>query len=162
MDLKTKLEQLCEPALKDLGFLLIQIHMSGAHHVMLQITIERADLEPMSMNDCVKASRELSALLDVEDPIEAAYTLEVSSPGDDRPLVKPQDFVRFIGEQIKFETSMMIDGCKRFKGQLIAANETEFTVRTATQEAVVIAYNQLFKARLNPIQPELQTKKRRS
>ena len=84
----------------------------------LQIMAERKDRAEMSVEDCVEISRALSALLDVENPIESAYTLEVSSPGLDRPLVRLADYDRFSGREARIETQTPVEGRKRFKGRL--------------------------------------------
>lgn len=93
----------------------------------LQIMAERAD-GTMTVEDCEDVSRMISPLLDVEDPIDRAYHLEISSPGIDRPLVRMSDFARWRGHIAKIETSVMVDGRKRFRG----------TITGMTQDAVTI------------------------
>jgi len=85
----------------------------------LQVMIERADGEEISVEDCATASRAISALLDVEDPISDAYELEVSSPGIDRPLTRPKDFERYSGFVARIEIKHAVDGRKRFRGRLL-------------------------------------------
>ena len=93
-----EIERLIAPSLAAQGYDVVRVLlMGGARHATLQIMIERADRMAVSVDDCTAASRTVSALLDVEDPIAGTYTLEVSSPGIDRPLVKPADFDRFTG-----------------------------------------------------------------
>jgi ribosome maturation factor RimP len=117
------IEQLIEPTLNDMGFELVRAQMVGKDSSTLQIMAERrggegAEPETMTVADCAKISRAISAILDVEDPIKGTYTLEVSSPGLDRPLVRERDFTRFAGSTAKVEMAHAIDGQRRFKGLL--------------------------------------------
>ena len=116
-------ERLVEPPLDGLGYDLVRVQLSGGAAQTLQIMAERKDRAEMSVEDCAQISRTVSALLDVEDPIPGAYTLEVSSPGLDRPLVRLDDYVRFGGQQARLETRHPVDGQKRFKGQLAGVRE---------------------------------------
>jgi ribosome maturation factor RimP len=84
--------------------------------------VERLDQSPMTVDDCARISRALSAVLDVEDPIQGAYTLEVSSPGIDRPLVRLSDFARFAGHAARIELNRLIDGRRRYQGRLIGTD----------------------------------------
>jgi ribosome maturation factor RimP len=106
-----------EPVLGDLGFRLVRVRLTGVNGLTLQIMAERPD-GTMSVEDCEAASRGLSPVLDMEDPIERAYNLEVSSPGIDRPLVRPSDFTRWAGYEAKIDMTVPIDGRRRFRGVL--------------------------------------------
>lgn len=151
MDTRKTIESLIEPALRDLGYDLVRVMLTGTTRLKLEVMIERMDGNPVSINDCVRASRELSALLDVADPIEKSYVLEVSSPGLDRPLTKKEDFIRFVGSTIKLETHDLVDGSRRFKGLLQAANEREITiVGEKKDQPVTLRYEQIAKAKLQP------------
>lgn len=112
-----RIAHLIEPLLDTLGFRLVRVRLSSRDGLTLQVMIERYD-GTVTVEDCEQASRALSPLLDVEDPIGKAYHLEVSSPGIDRPLVTVGDFVRWQGHLAKVETSRLIDGRKRFKGKI--------------------------------------------
>ena len=101
-----------------MGYEVVRVQVTGGQHAVLQIMAERADGAPMTVEDCADLSRSISALLDVEDPIKNAYTLEVSSPGIDRPLTRLKDYERFAGFEAKLETRLAVDGRKRFKGML--------------------------------------------
>ncbi len=101
-----------------MGYEVVRVQISGGQRSVLQIMAERADGAPMTVEDCADISRSVSALLDVEDPIREAYTLEVSSPGIDRPLTRLKDFERFAGFEARLESRMATDGRKRFKGML--------------------------------------------
>ena len=123
-----KLNQIIEPALTDLGFSLVRVRFSevgadGKSRSQLQIMAEPIETRGMTVEDCAQISRQLAAVLDVEDPISEAYQLEVSSPGMDRPLTRPADFVRFAGELAKVTLLQMRDGQKRFRGRLGGMDE---------------------------------------
>jgi ribosome maturation factor RimP len=115
--LPAKVAAIIEPALDDRGFRLVRVAISGREGQTLQVMAERAD-GSMTIEDCEAVSREISALLDVHDPIAGAYRLEVSSPGIDRPLVRPSDFEDWAGHEAKIELNQPIDGRKRFRGRL--------------------------------------------
>jgi ribosome maturation factor RimP len=104
-----------EPALADLGLRLVRVKVSAANGCTVQIMAERPD-GTMSVEDCERASRALSPVLDLEDPVPGAYHLEISSPGIDRPLVRTGDFERWAGHEAKIELSSPLDGRKRFRG----------------------------------------------
>ena len=103
-----------------MGFELVLVRVMGNVRKTVQVFAEPADhARPMTVEDCAEISHAVSAVLDVADPIEGAYTLEVSSPGLDRPLVRPADYARFAGEEAKIETAVPIgDGRRRFTGTL--------------------------------------------
>ena len=105
---------LAEPVLENLGYRLVRVRMLGN---TLQIMAEKPD-GSMAIEDCEAVSRALSPVLDVEDPIASAYSLEVSSPGIDRPLVRAQDFERWQGHEVKIELNEPLAGRKRFRGEL--------------------------------------------
>lgn len=107
-----------DPALEAMGYRLVRVMLTGARRPTLQVMAERIDEAPMTVADCADISRSISALLDVADPIAGAYTLEVSSPGIDRPLVRPEDYDRFAGFEARIELAEPIDGRKRFRGRL--------------------------------------------
>jgi ribosome maturation factor RimP len=104
-----------EPVLADLGYRLVRVKVSGLNGCTVQIMAERPD-GAMAVEDCERVSRALSPILDLEDPIERAYNLELSSPGIDRPLVRAGDFSRWAGYEAKVETATPVDGRKRFRG----------------------------------------------
>lgn len=110
-----------EPVLRGMGFRLVRVRLSGQHGLTLQIMAERED-GTMTVEDCEEVSRAVSPALDVDDPIEKAYHLEVSSPGIDRPLVRISDFVTWTGHLVKLETSVLVADRKRFKGKIAEAD----------------------------------------
>jgi ribosome maturation factor RimP len=119
VDWTRQITELIEPTLNEMGFELIRVLVTGGQRPTLQIMVERADLAPLTVEHCAGASRAISALLDVADPIAGAYRLEVSSPGIDRPLVRRADYERFAGLEARLETELPIDGRRRFRGRLI-------------------------------------------
>ena len=118
MKIIDRIEKIIEPTVQDLGFDIVRVLLSGDHNPRLQIMAEPLDGRAMNVDDCAAISRAVSALLDVEDPVSSSYTLEVSSPGLDRPLVRLQHFEKFAGYEARIETAMAIDGRKRFRGRL--------------------------------------------
>ena len=127
-----RLARIVLPTIEGMGFRLVRMRLMGGKRITLQIMAERApDTEgagTMEVEDCAKLSRALSAALDVEDPIEGEYRLEVSSPGIDRPLTRLEDFARWKGYQARLDTTEMIDGRKRFKGVLAGVEGTEILI----------------------------------
>jgi ribosome maturation factor RimP len=102
-----------------MGFQLVQVRMAGTARRTLQVMAEPLDrTRRMTVDDCAEISHAISAVLDVADPIPGAYSLEVSSPGIDRPLVRPEDFARFAGFEAKLECAEPIEGRRRFRGVL--------------------------------------------
>jgi ribosome maturation factor RimP len=109
---------IAEPVIEGLGYRLVRVRMSGLAGCTVQIMAERPD-GTMTIEDCETVSRALSPVLDIEDPIERAYRLEVSSPGIDRPLVRRSDFGRYAGHVVKVEMAVPLEGRRRFRGVLL-------------------------------------------
>jgi len=122
-----RLAEIVSPAIEGMGFRLVRLRLMGGKRITLQIMAERPD-GTMEIDDCAELSRTVSAVLDVEDPIEREYTLEVSSPGIDRPLTRLEDFDRWEGYEAKLETAELIDGRKRFRGVLAGTEGTEVLI----------------------------------
>ena len=118
MEPTARIEGLIAPSLEALGFRVVQVRFIGVGGATLQVMAEPVEEHKMTVDDCAKISRTVSALLDVEDPIVGSYVLEVSSPGLDRPLVRLADFERFAGREAKIELAALRDGRKRFRGRL--------------------------------------------
>jgi ribosome maturation factor RimP len=119
---------IAEPVLEGLGFRLVRVRVSGLAGCTVQIMAERPD-GTMNIDDCEAASRALSPVLDVADPIDRAYRLEISSPGIDRPLVRRSDFERYAGHLVKVEMAVMIDGRRRFRGMLAGVDRNSARIR---------------------------------
>lgn len=117
-----RLEAIVGPVLEGMGYALVRVQSSGGRRPTLQVMAERRDGKAMAIADCAEITRMLSATLDVEDPIRGAYTLEVSSPGIDRPLVRAADYERFAGFLARVETRAPVDGRKRFTGIVLGSD----------------------------------------
>lgn len=125
--LEAKIAEIIEPVIESMGYQLVRIRTTGENGLTLQIMAERPD-GTMSVQDCEAVSRAIAPVLEVEDPIERAYHLEMSSPGIDRPMVRKVDFVRWAGHILKCETSVMVEGRKRFRGWIGEVDETGFVI----------------------------------
>ena len=126
--LPARVAAIVEPVIEQLGYRLVRVRVSGAEGCTVQIMAERPD-GTMSVEDCEAVSRALSPVLDVADPIDRTYRLEISSPGIDRPLVRKSDFERYAGHVAKIETAMPIQGRKRFRGLLIGTEGEAARIR---------------------------------
>lgn len=150
--LDLRVAEIIESVLSGMGYRLIRVRMLNQNGLTLQIMAERHD-GTMTVEDCEAISTAISPVLDVEDPIDKAYHLEVSSPGIDRPMVRKSDFSRWQGHIVKCETSIMVDNRKRFRGKITEANEEGFTIerdQVAYGEApsVTIPFSALSEAKL--------------
>src|SRR5712664_1048657 len=116
-ELLRRIEDIVAPTIVGMGYELVRVAMSKGG--TLQIMIEPADGRAMDVEACAVLSRALSAVLDVEDPMPGSYTLEVSSPGIDRPLTRPKDYARWAGHIARLETAEPVEGRRRFKGTLL-------------------------------------------
>lgn len=125
--LDQRLADIIEPVLVGMGFRLIRVRMLNQNGMTMQVMAERND-GTMTVQDCEEVSMAISPVLDVEDPIDKEYHLEVSSPGIDRPMVRKSDFVRWQGHLVKCETSIMIGNRKRFRGKIVEADADGFTL----------------------------------
>ena len=123
-----ELRRMLEPAIEGMGYELIDLELrTGARDGLVRVFIDK-DPEGIDLEDCEAVSRQVSAILDVEDPIDANYSLEVSSPGLDRKLTKPAHFQRFAGEQVKVKLRFPLQGRRNFSGQLKAAGDENIEV----------------------------------
>ncbi|MDX1819512.1 MAG: ribosome maturation factor RimP [Paracoccaceae bacterium] len=122
-----RLAEIVTPVIEDLGFELVRIRLMGGKTSTLQIMAERPE-GGISVDECGAISTAVSAVLDVEDPIVDEYTLEVSSPGIDRPLTRLKDFETFEGYEARIETDELIDGRRRFKGMLAGVEGDEVLI----------------------------------
>ncbi len=148
MDPSAKVVQIIEDAATSLGLELIRVTFGGGRVQTLQIMAENPD-GTMLVDDCARLSREVSALLDVEDPITGEYMLEVSSPGIDRPLTRPKDFVKWSGFDIKIELRTgNEEGRRRFKGKLKSFADGNIHITTVEGEDMTLPFDDLLKAKL--------------
>ena len=126
--LEAKIASIIEPEIEDLGYRLVRVKISGVNGTTLQIMAERPD-GTMNVAGCEDISRTISPILDIEDPIDRAYHLEISSPGIDRPLVRKSDFKTWAGHMAKLETRQMINGRKRYKGVILGVEGEDIKFR---------------------------------
>jgi ribosome maturation factor RimP len=125
MELADRISEMVRLTVENLGYSLVRVQVFGQQRPRVQVMAERIDGRPMTVGDCVCLSHSISAVLDVEDPISTTYTLEVSSPGIDRPLVRLADYDRFAGFEARIELARPVGGRRRFRGRLLGtAGET--------------------------------------
>ncbi|HKK30717.1 MAG TPA: ribosome maturation factor RimP, partial [Alphaproteobacteria bacterium] len=127
-------EELIAPQVEALGMAVVRVKVFGGRRQVLQVMIERADGSDVTVEECARVSRAISPILDVYDPLEGAYQLEVSSPGIDRPLTRPADFDRFAGFLAKVELAEPANGRRRFRGILLGLQNGDM-VRLRTDDA---------------------------
>ena len=157
--LNEKLIGLVEPLLGNLGYELVDLEFGGGRSSgMLRVFIDRE--QGVGIDDCERVSREISALLDVHDPVPTAYRLEVSTPGLDRVLRTAAHFVRFVGALIEVELTAPRDGRRRYTGRLAQANATGIEV-VVDGVQVQLQYAEIFRARLVPEWPDTSVKGRK-
>lgn len=150
--LDRRVAEIIEPTIEQVGYRLVRVRLSAQNGMTLQIMCERND-GTMTVEDCEAVSMAISPVLDVEDPVDKAYHLEVSSPGIDRPMVRKSDFSRWQGHLVKCETSILIDGRKRFRGKIASADADGFTVERdqpayGEEPTVAIPFSALAEAKL--------------
>ena len=149
MEKLAAIEAMIAPTLEAMGYALVRLRFTGGSgRQTLQVMAERSDGAGMTVDDCAEISRTISALLDVEDPLPGAYLLEVSSPGIDRPLVRPADYERFAGHEASIETGRPIDGRKRFRGRLGGLDGAGVRLDLAEGGAVVLPLADIQRAKL--------------
>ncbi|MBE0692956.1 MAG: ribosome maturation factor RimP [Aquamicrobium sp.] len=125
--LDARVAGIVRPVLAAAGFRLVRVRLTGQNGLTLQIMAERED-GTMDVEGCEEASRAVSPALDVEDPIDKAYHLEVSSPGIDRPLVRKGDFAAAVGHLAKLETTVPVEERRRFRGRIVAADDESVVI----------------------------------
>ncbi len=146
--LEQRVTETIEPSLEAMGYELVLVKMQdGAKRRTLTIMADRKDGKMMSFDDCAEISTQASALLDVEDFIQGAYNLEVSSPGIDRPLTKPEAFARYLGHEAKIETQLPVEGRKRFRGPLKATTDKDVTI-TVDKDEFTLPFSNIRTAKL--------------
>lgn len=149
MDLAQRIQKVITPTIKDQGYEIVRVQVTGAKHPRLQVMAERADGTCIDVEDCAQISRSISAVLDVEDPIEGEFTLEVSSPGIDRPLTRLQDYQTWAGFDVKIELKTGIDGRKRYIGRLLGLDEEQrIKIECEEDEPHTLAFEDVQRAKL--------------
>ena len=148
-----QIEGLIAPQLAALGYEVVQVRLLPGQPATLQVLAEPVSGAAMTVADCAAVSRQVSVALDAADPVAGKYLLEVSSPGVDRPLVKPADFDRFRGREAKIETRDPVDGRRRFRGRLEGIDDGLVAVRLAGEgeqpgERVALPFDSIATAKL--------------
>ncbi|SNB52086.1 ribosome maturation factor RimP [Arboricoccus pini] len=133
-----------------MGFEIVAVRMHGGNRPRLQVMAEPLDRNRlMTVDDCADISHAVSAILDVADPIGGAYTLEISSPGIDRPLTRLEDFTRFVGERVRIEVEPPLDNRRRFVGLLRGVRESDVLVDVEEGGPVALPFPSIRKAKLS-------------
>lgn len=150
--LDQRVAAIIEPVIVGMGFRLVRVRLMNQNGSTLQVMAERND-GTMTVQDCEALSQAISPVLDVDDPIDKAYHLEVSSPGIDRPMVRKSDFSRWQGNLVKCETSILVDNRKRFRGKIVDVDTDGFTIERdqvayGEEPRVVIPFSTLAEAKL--------------
>ncbi|MDH4227444.1 MAG: ribosome maturation factor RimP [Deltaproteobacteria bacterium] len=141
-----KVMNLAEPVALELGLEVVDVEFVCEHGWILRVYIDSP--KGITVDDCGRLSRELSALLDVEDCISGRYSLEVSSPGLDRPLKRPKDFVAAVGKKVKVKTKIALEGRKNFKAAIESASDDGVTLKDSEGRLWKLEYSNIEKARL--------------
>lgn len=148
MQATNRLQAIIEPSVSALGYELVGVeYLPQGRHSVLRIFVDSE--AGITVDDCEKVSRQISAVLDVEDPIKGQYTLEVSSPGLDRPLFTPEHYERFAGHQVKLRLHQPLEGQRKFKGLLQGMDGDEVVVEVEGGELRVLP-DEIEKANLIP------------
>mgnify|MGYP002781109952 CR=1 FL=1 len=146
-DIEQRILGLIAPEARALDLDIVRVRVTGSKRPVLQIMAERAD-GSMDVEDCAKLSRRLSLLLDEQDPIAGEYTLEVSSPGIDRPLTRPGDFARWTGHEARVEIAAPVDGRRRFHGSIVGEQDGRVALDLKDGGRAEIPLTEMTKARL--------------
>lgn len=147
MTLEKKIESLILDMLEDIGYNIVRVKYSSSSGT-LQIMIEKQDDSAVTVDDCARVSNVVSTILDVEDPIKDAYSLEISSPGIDRPLTKFEDFKKYVGSQAKLKLKAPLDNTRKLKGELIGTEENSILLQLDTGAELKIDYINIDSANL--------------
>ena len=146
--LEARLAEIVTPALEGMGYELVRVAVSGRDRPTVQVMADRADGAPMTVEDCEAISRALGAVIDVADPMPGEWTLEVSSPGIDRPLTRIKDWNRFAGHLARAELDPPLDGRRRFSGIVLGADADHARLRLDDGSEVTLPLASLRRARL--------------
>lgn len=148
LDLENRLAALIAPRLEAMGYELVRVAVSGGSRPVVQIMAEWADGRPFGLDDCETISHALGALLDVEDPLPGPWTLEVSSPGIDRPLTRLKDWNRFAGHLARVDLTAPAEGRRRFEGIVLGADAEAARLRLSDGSEVRLPHSRIRRAKL--------------
>jgi ribosome maturation factor RimP len=146
--MEAKLADIITPTLDDMGYELVRVAVSGKDRPIVQVMADRADGAQITVEDCTAISHALGAVLDVADPLPGAWNLEISSAGIDRPLTRAKDWNRFAGHLARAETSVPIEGRKRFSGIALGADNTGARLRLDDGNEIVLPLSAIRRAKL--------------
>jgi ribosome maturation factor RimP len=147
--MEERVQRLLEPTVAALGYELLGVeYLSQGKHSRLRLYIDGP--EGIGLDDCTKVSHQVSGVLDVEDPIKGQYSLEVSSPGLDRPLFTPAHFEKFIGQRVKLRSKLPVNGQRKFSGVIDAVEQEDIYIGMENGEELKIACHEIDQANLVP------------
>lgn len=146
--LEARIAAAISPAIQHMGYELVRVLVLGRERPTVQVMADRADGTLIAVEDCERISHAVSAVLDVDDPLPGAWTLEVSSAGIDRPLTRVKDWNRFAGHQARVELLAPVDGRRRFTGTILGADESTVRVRVESGEDVSLPTRDIRRAKL--------------
>ena len=148
--LEQRIVDLLEPSVRGLGYELLGVEFTGqGQHSRLRLFIDREG--GVNLDDCEQVSRQVSAVLDVEDPIRGHYALEVSSPGLDRPLFRLEHYSRFVGHLVKVRLSHALAGQRNFKGTIVRVDGKAVVIALEDGSEISLAFDNIDKANLIPV-----------
>ncbi len=153
MNFEQNLTAMLRDPLTHLGYSIVCVRVHGESRKIVEILIEHRDGTPITVGDCVKASREISTIFDVENPIHGSYILQVASPGMDRPLVCEADFQRFAGQQVKVTLHTPVQGRRKFRGLLQGVIENKIEIKiveNGIEQVISFSFSDIQKANLVP------------
>ena len=148
VSLEARLATVISPTLEGMGYELVRVAVLGRERLTVQVMADRADGSQITVADCEAISHALGAVLDVEDPIPGAWSLEVSSAGIDRPLTRAKDWTRYAGHLARAETTAPIDGRRRFSGIALGADDASARLRLEDGSEITLPLNAIRRAKL--------------
>jgi ribosome maturation factor RimP len=147
MSEKLKIEELITPTINSLGYDLVRVQILDEGIKTLQIMVDRLDEANLTIDDCSIISKEISVIVEINDPIGENYSLEVSSPGIDRPLLRFKDFEKYAGFHARVDMNIALEGRKKFKGKLTGIEGNNIRIKVK-EETYLLPFNKIEKAKL--------------
>jgi ribosome maturation factor RimP len=147
MEQEEKISSVISPVITSFDYKLVRVQITGESDKTLQVMVERVDGVNITVEDCAIISREVSRILDVNDLVASSYSLEVSSPGIDRPLVCIEDFDKYRGFEVRLDTNFLVEGRKKFKGTLLGVINDKIQIRV-NEETYTLPFDAIRRAKL--------------